>query len=155
MNVKEYRAYDNREKNLIYDRELWLPKSLKKLGHTAYPVHITEEGIHYTLNCLSNHYEDDWEEGVLTRYGIEIMPFTNLWDHGATRRKMYCNDIITFTLKENMDIGSSLRTGRITFCQESSEWIVVDKNDQYINQLSHVECPRVIGNWFDHAELLG
>lgn len=146
MSVKEFRAYDSREKNLIYDREPWLPKPLKKLGHTAYPVHITEDGIHYRLNCLSNHYEDDWEEDVLTRYGMEIMPFTNLWDHGETRKKMYCNDIISF---------SSSLSGRIIFCQESSEWIVVDKNEQCIDKLTHVECPQVIGNWFDHAELLG
>ena len=155
MSMLEFRAYDKNEKNLIYNQELWLPRSLKKLGHTAYPVHIGEDGIHYRLNCISNHYEDDWEEDVVTHYGLEIMPFTEFWDYGESGKKIYCNDIISFSCQVQSDLTSNSLTGRIAFCQESWEWIVVDKKYHYIEKLSQVNYPRVIGNWFDHADLLG
>jgi len=154
MSIPEFRAYDKREKNLIYNQDLWLPRSLQNIGHTVYPVHITEDGIRYRLNCLSNHYEHDWEEDVVTCYGIEIMAFTGFWDHEEPRKKIYCNDIISIIPKENSDLPSSSQTGRIIFCQGSKEWIVVDKKEHYLEKLSQVNCPRVIGNWFDNAELL-
>lgn len=155
MNATEFRAYDKKEKALIYNSELWLPEPLRKFGHTVNPVHITEDGVHYTLNCLSNHYEDDWEEDVVAHLGIEIMPFTNLWDHGESRKKIYANDIISFSFKSDSDLHPGLRTGRVTYSQEFEDWVLVDKQEQLVAKLSEVERLHVIGNWFDDCELLG
>ncbi|GBG57476.1 hypothetical protein SPFL3101_02821 [Sporomusaceae bacterium FL31] len=154
MSEMEFRAYDKKERTLIYDHELWLPQAFKKLGHTEYPVHITPEGIQYTLDCLSNHYENDWEENVVTRYGFEIMQFTNLWDDGESRKKMYCNDIISFYRKGTSDLGSLKMIGRITLSELTGDWILVDKEEQFLEELTKAVYPQVIGNWFDNAELL-
>ncbi|MGE4274314.1 MAG: hypothetical protein AB7E31_15870 [Desulfitobacterium sp.] len=97
-------------------------------------------------------YEDDWEEDAVARTGIEIMPFTNLWDHGQSRKKMYSNDLISFTRKGHSPLTQFC--GRIILSEESGEWIVVDEKGQFIEKLAQVECPQVIGNWFADAHLL-
>lgn len=153
MNDMEYRAYSSKEKNMIYNQDLWLPMGLKKLGCNEHPVHITNEGIHYTLDCISNHYENDWEEDVVTYHGIEIMPFTRSWDAGEPRKKMYSNDIISFYVMGNSKIDQTI--GKIKFSEPLKDWIVVDKKEEFIERLSNVAQPKVIGNWFDHSELLG
>ncbi|WP_088188805.1 YopX family protein [Desulfosporosinus sp. FKA] len=150
--VREFRAYDKKEMALIYDQDLWLPDYLKKLGHTEYPVHISSEGIHYTLDCLSNHYENDWEEKVIAYIGFDIMQFTNLWDKKG--KKIFCNDIIAFCPAGNLTNSSAKTLGRIQYSEQSGEWIIVNKDDQFLNQLDKVNQPEVIGNWFENAELL-
>lgn len=155
MNEMEFRAYDNKGRTMIYNKDSWLPKGLKKLGWNEHPVYITNKGIHYTLDCISNHYENDWEEDVVTIHNIEIMQFTNFWDYGESRKKMYCNDIISFYLMGTLHNQLANKTvGKIKFSEQIGDWIVVDIKEQYIEKLSRVEQPKVIGNWFDNAELL-
>ncbi|WP_088227072.1 YopX family protein [Desulfosporosinus sp. FKB] len=149
---REFRAYDEKEKALIYDQDLWLPDYLKKLGHTESPVHISSEGIHYTLNCLSNHYENDWEEKVIAYIGIDIMQNTNLLD--KTGKKIFGKDIISFYPSGNLTQSSAKTLGRIQYSEQSGEWIIVNKHEQFLDELGKANQPEVIGNWFENAELL-
>ncbi|MGC7871875.1 YopX family protein [Desulfosporosinus sp. SYSU MS00001] len=149
---REFRAYDEKEKALIYDQDLWLPDYLKKLGHTEYPVHISSEGIHYTLDCLSSHYENDWEEKVIAFIGIDIMQYTNLLD--KTGKKIFGKDIISFYPSGNLTQRSARTLGRIQYSEQSGEWIIVNKDEQFLDELDKANQPEVIGNWFENAELL-
>ncbi|MDA8228697.1 MAG: YopX family protein [Desulfitobacterium hafniense] len=154
MRDMEFRAYDNKQRTMVYNKDLWLPKELKKLGHKEYPVYVTENGIHYTLDCLSNHYENDWEEDVTTIYDIEIMQFTNYWDCQEPSRKIYCNDIISFFVKGKVNYPDATNIGMVKYSEQSGDWIVVDKDEKFIEMLSRIEQPKVLGNWFDNPELL-
>lgn len=155
MSEIEFRAYDSKQKTMIYNKDSWLPMSLKKFGHTEYPVHISDQGVHYTLDCLSNHYENDWEEDVVTRHGIELMQFTNYRSVAEPQRKIYANDIISFFVHGNLTYPDAAKTtGRVIYNHQLSEWIVVDKEEQFLAKLSVAEQPHVIGNWFDTPELL-
>lgn len=152
---KEFRAYDKKQNIMVYNQALWLPKGLKKLGHKEFPVHVTDKGIRYTLNCLSNHYENDWEEDVVTRYDIEIMQFTNYWDCGEPKQKIYAEDLISFYLSDDINVpNSSKMIGKVILNEEIQEWIVVSKEGKFIEMLSRVVQPKVIGNWLDHPVLL-
>lgn len=155
MGEIEFRAYDSKQRTMIYNKDSWLPMSLKKFGHTEYPVHISDQGVHYTLDCLSNHYENDWEEDVVTRHGIELMQFTNYRSFAEPQRKIYANDILSFFVQSNLTYpDASKTTGRVIYNQQLGEWIVVDKKEQFLAKLSGAEQPNVIGNWFDTPELL-
>lgn len=154
MSETEFRAYDNEGKTMIYNEDSWLPKGLKKLGCSEHPVHVTNNGIHYTLDCISNHYENDWEEDVVTIHGIEIMQFTNFWDYGDSKKKIYGNDIISFYLRSASNHQLAKIVGKIKFSEQQGEWVIVDEKEQFIEKLSRVEHPMVIGNWFKSAELL-
>lgn len=156
MKYLEFRAYDFKGKTLIYDRDLWLPKELKKLGHKEHPVTISQEGIHYTLDCLSNHYENDWEEDVVAIHNIQIMQCTHLFDFGESKKKMYCNDIISFYPSRQLDdLDAQKMIGRIQFSAQTGKWVIVDHEEQFLSELSLAEQPKVIGNWYDNPELLG
>lgn len=155
MEHLEFRAYDRKGKSLIYDKELWLPQGLSKLGYTEHPVHISQSGIHYTLDCLSDHYPNDWEEHVIACLDIDVMPSTNRCDSSATPQMMYCHDIISFYRKEECNnVNSQKLIGQIQFSDQTGDWIIVDLNGRFMEMLSHAEQPRVLGNWFEHPELL-
>jgi len=156
MGDMEFRAYDNKQRMLVYDKDLWLPQGLKKLGHKEYPVSITNTGIHYTLNCISNHYENDWEENVVSILGIEIMQATDSCDFEEPGRKIYSDDIISFYQDGTPNFSDDQRIlGRIKYSEQSHDWIVVDQGEQFIEMLSKVVQPKVVGNRFDNPDLLG
>ena len=151
----EYRAYDNKQKMMVYSRDLWLPKGLKKLGHKEYPVRVTDNGIQYTLNCISNHYENDWEEEVVSILDIEIMPSTSFRDSQEPQREIYSNDIISFNINKSLlPFEDKRNIGRIKYNEASHDWMIVDKDDQFIEILSKVQQPTVLGNYFDNPEFL-
>lgn len=154
MMEMEFRAYDNQARTMVYNKDSWLPKGLKIFGLNQHPVLISDQGIHYTLDCLTNQYEDEWEKDVVTIHDIEIMPFTNSWDLGEIRKKIYENDIIAFSLTKNAKDMSARKIGKIQFSEEYGTWIVVDKEEHFIEKLGGANQPIVLGNWFDNRELL-
>ena len=152
----EFRAYDSKQKMMVYNNDLWLPHGLSKLGHKEYPVHVTNSGIHYTLNCTSNHYENDWEENVISILNVEIMQSTDSHDFEEPGRKLYSEDIISFSLEGNLNFTENNRIlGRIKYSEQYQDWIVLDQSDQFIEMLSKVAQPKVLGNWYDNPDLLG
>jgi hypothetical protein len=152
----EFRAYDNQQKRMVYNNDLWLPHGLNKLGHKEYPVHVTNNGIQYTLNCISNHYENDWEEDVISILNIEIMQSTDSFAFEEPGKKLYSEDIISFRLEQNPNYTEDNRTlGRIKYSEQDQDWIVVDQDEQFIERLSKVTQSKVLGNWYDNPELLG
>ncbi|MFA6808199.1 MAG: YopX family protein [Eubacteriales bacterium] len=155
MMNKEFRAYDKKQKIMVYNEDFWLPKGLEKLGHKEYPVNITNNGIHYTLDCMSNHYEDEWDEDVVTSYDIEIMESTNYHDCEEPKRKIYSKDIISFYLIDKIyDSKAQRKIGKIAFSEQFADWIIVDNEEQFIEMLSKIEQPKVVGNWLDNSILL-
>ncbi len=152
----EFRAYDNKQKMMVYNNDLWLPHGLNKLGHKEYPVHVTDDGIHYTLNCISNHYENDWEEDVISILNIKIMQSTDSFDFEEPGRKLYSEDIISFHLEGNLNYTRDNRIlGIIKYSEQYQDWIVVDQGDQFIEMLSKVALPKALGNCYDNPKLLG
>jgi hypothetical protein len=153
MCEREFRAYDTKQRMMVYNSDLWLPLGLKKLGHKEYPVSIADNGIHYTLDCNSSHYENDWEEDVISIFGIEIMEITDYQDFFVPSKKIYRNDIISFHLNDT-DLATLCFIGTVQFSNQLNDWIVMSKDGQFIEMLNNIVQPKVIGNLFENPELL-